>query len=207
MTNKEIQEYVYEERGKLDEGNVFKTFSKIAEELSEITGRPFSRQNVHGIYKKILKRKTTESGEFSNIITVLNIYSRTDNYSETIDISTKMGININNYKLRRYLEDYEENLYEIRDTLKEIVVDGIRTGDSIEELKERLKYLDIEIQQRSYEQYIKDASLDIIKGKIESVIMKAMYYSDSRAVGKQILDIYNTGESITVIYNKNRKDT
>lgn len=203
MTSDEIKKFIVDMRTK---GIKFEAIANMLNE--EMSDKRYTRQSVFGLYSRYMERMRREDKYDKLDIDIVNIYCRLNNISGTTKIMNEMNwydIKIYNNKISNILSNQKEFMEQVRSELVSIVEDGILTGDTIEDIKGRLRYKDIDIKDKVFKDILVDAYEQIINNEIESLISSSVAYCNDRTVAKELLKRYPIEDSLTIILNRNLK--
>lgn len=203
MTSDEIKKFIVDMRTK---GIKFEAIANMLNE--EMSDKRYTRQSVFGLYSRYMERMRREDKYDKLDIDIVNIYCRLNNISGTTKIMNEMNwydIKIYNNKISNILSNQKELMEQVRNELVSIVEDGILTGDTIEDIKGRLRYKDIDIKDKVFKDILVDAYEQIINNEIESLISSSVAYCNDRTVAKELLKRYPIEDSLTIILNRNLK--
>lgn len=198
MNSEEVKEFIVKKR----EDNY--TFADIAYELNEICkNKEYSRQSVHALYKRYMKKLELRDSISPEIYDAINFYCRTGNVRGT-ELNMKMiGCPMSASKINGIIDKYTDLALSIDEELVELVYEAIKFGDTPKELKNRLRYKNCDISIKVYEKLIYKVYSRKINEDIEKRIVESVYYNEGKKVAKQLLEDSKLEDSLTVILNRN----
>lgn len=197
MTSEEVRDFIYKRREQKY------TFEDIADELNSLVqSKEYSRQSVHGLYKRYVKRLALQETIGLDDYDAINFYCRTGSLRGAQLNMELIGCPMSSSKASSIKDKYRDTVNNIDSELEELTYDSINDGDSTEELRAKLSYKGCSVSNRVYEQLVYVAYKRKIKEDIEKRICESVRYNTNKKVAKRIMEDCNMEDSITVILNR-----
>lgn len=197
MTSEEVREFIYKKREQKY------TFEDIADELNGLSQvKDYSRQSVHGLYKRYVKRLALQETIGLYDYDAINFYCRTGSLRGTQLNMELIGCRISGSKASSILDKYRSTVANIDNELKELAYESINDGDSPEELKNKLSYKGCSIGTKVYERLVHWVYNRKVKEDIEKRVRESVVYNSNKKVAKMIMEEYGIEDSVTVVLNR-----
>ena len=203
MTTDEVKKFIVDKR---EDGHKFESIANMLND--ELGDKKYTRQSVYGLYSRYIERLKREDTFDKLDIDIVNVYCRLNTISGTTKFLNQANwydIKIYDTKTNNILYNQKQLIQEINQELVDIVCDGILTGDSPEEIIERLDYKGVKVKDKVYRELLVEAYSSIIKKEVENIVSGSMVYCKDRSVAKKLLEKFPTGDSLTVVLNRNLK--
>lgn len=178
------------------------TFEKISDVIEEKHGIKRDRQSIYGIYRRYMNRLEKDKGMLRYDIDIINIAARNEYFSNIKKQVMELESNITESYIREAIESYKEDIKEVEDEMIDIVDDGIRTGDTKEEIIRSISYKGIEPTDKIYVKLATESFRRKIIDSIELIIAQSIEHNENTDIAKELIKEFDTKKSVTVIKNK-----
>ena len=178
------------------------TFEGISDKLEEMYGIKRDRQSVYGIYKRYIDKLERDKEKSRGDIDIINICARIDVFTTARKFIAELNGGVSDYYIRNAIEKYSADIKIVQDELVDIIIDGLRTGSTKEEILGNISYKGIDVAESVYNRLATEAFRQKITNSIESIVALSIAHNGNTDIAKELIKEFPTGNSVTVIKNK-----